>query len=168
MVDLKAIRPLHAWDPERLGGLLLLGKIGQGGQGVVYLGVDRDGTQVAVKVLYEHTVDDPRHRARFAREVAAAGRVASFCTAKLLDADLDGPTPYIVSEYVNGPTLQKLVAVNGPLKGDDLYRLALGVATALTVIHQAGIVHRDLKPENVVLGPDGPRVIDFGLARSMD
>jgi serine/threonine protein kinase len=168
MVDLKAIRPLHAWDPEQLGDLLLLGKIGQGGQGVVYLGIDKRGAQVAVKVLYEHTVDDPRHRTRFAREVAAAGKVASFCTAKLLHADLEGPTPYIVSEYVNGPTLQKLVSVNGPLTGDDLYRLALGVATALTVIHQAGIVHRDLKPDNVVLGPDGPRVIDFGLARSMD
>ena len=149
-------------DPERIDGYLLAGRLGEGGQGIVYEGYDASGARAAVKVLYRGNA----HRGRFGKEPAAATRVASFCTARVLAADLDGPTPYIVSEYVDGPSLRRFVAENGPLTGDGLHRLAVAVATALVAIHEAGVSHRDLKPDNVLLGPDGPRVIGFGIART--
>ncbi|WP_327048286.1 serine/threonine-protein kinase [Microbispora sp. NBC_01189] len=158
-----ALRP---GDPERLGRYRLASRLGSGGQGVVYEGYDAAAGRVAVKVLHAYLAGDSPLRRRFTREVVAARRVASFCTARILDHDLDGERPYIVTEFVPGPSLRRAVQVEAPLSGDRLHRLALGMATALAAIHQAGVVHRDLKPENVLLGPDGPRVIDFGIARA--
>ncbi|MEV4004227.1 serine/threonine-protein kinase [Actinomadura sp. NPDC049753] len=158
--------PLGPGDPTRLGDYLLAGRLGAGGQGVVYEGYGPDGARVAVKTL--HGDYSALHRDLFVREVEAVRRVAQFCTARVLAVDLHDAIPYVVSEYVAGPTLQQAVDEDGPYKPDDLYRLAVGIATALTTVHRAGVVHRDLKPANVLLGPDGPRVIDFGIARTED
>ncbi|MFC4112965.1 WD40 repeat domain-containing serine/threonine protein kinase [Nonomuraea zeae] len=153
---------LTSSDPHRLGRYWLAGRLGGGGQGVVYDAYDEAGERVAVKVP---RFDSAESRARLAKEAAAARRVASFCTARVIEARTDVPAPYIVSEFVPGPSLRQVVAESGPYGGDRLRRLAIGVATALMAIHRAGIVHRDLKPDNIILGPDGPRVIDFGVAR---
>ncbi|GAA3146360.1 hypothetical protein GCM10010466_41730 [Planomonospora alba] len=153
-------------DPERLGGYWLAGRLGAGGQGVVYEAYDETGARVAVKALHTDVAAAPGLRARLAGEVAAARRVASSCTARLIAADPAAPEPYIVSEYVGGPSLREAVAAGGTLAGDRLVRLAVAVATALAALHEAGVVHRDLKPDDVLLGPDGPRVIDFGVTRT--
>ncbi|MEU8273200.1 WD40 repeat domain-containing serine/threonine-protein kinase [Microbispora bryophytorum] len=156
-------------DPRRLGGYWLAGRLGEGGQGVVYEAYDEAGRRVAVKVLRSAGgPGDARARARFAKEVAAARRVAPFCTARVIAADLEGPQPYIVSEFVAGPSLRAAVARDGPYGPEELHRLATGIATALAAIHGASVVHRDLKPDNVLIGPEGPRVIDFGIARTSD
>ncbi|MEU6430777.1 serine/threonine-protein kinase [Microbispora sp. NPDC046973] len=158
-----AVGPLLAGDPAEIGGYRLEGRLGAGGQGVVYLGRTAEGAPVAVKLMHEGWSGDEDARRRFAREIAAARRVAPFCVARVLDFDLDGPRPYVVSEYVEGPTLQRAGRRSGPA----LHRLAVATATALAAVHQAGIVHRDFKPANVLLGPDGPRVVDFGVARRL-
>ncbi len=160
--------PLRPGDPESLGAYTLAGRLGVGGQGVVYLGRDQAGTAVAVKVLHADLAADEEMLALFLREVNAAKRVARFCTAQILDADVAGDRPYVVSEYVEGPSLAALVTRDGPRTGAALERLAIGMATALTAIHQAGIIHHDFKPGNVLVGPDGPRVIDFGISRALD
>ncbi|WP_223166756.1 serine/threonine-protein kinase [Nonomuraea sp. SYSU D8015] len=149
--------PLLPEDPPAVGPYRLLGRLGSGGQGVVYLGQAPDGRPVAVKVLSDGLPVDHR----FAKEIDAARRVEPFCIAQVLDASLSG-RPYIVTEYVEGPSLQQA----GRHTGADLQRLAVATATALAAIHRAGVVHRDFKPANVLLGRDGPRVIDFGIARS--
>ncbi|MFG1702174.1 serine/threonine-protein kinase [Nonomuraea sp. M3C6] len=156
---------LRADDPRRLGSYRLSRRLGQGGQGVVYLGQSPQGAQVAIKLLHASLSDDPDVRRRFLGEVEAVRRVAAFCTAQLLDADLEGDRPYLVSEYVEGPSLREHVTAKGPRMGGSLDRLAIGTATALGAIHRAGVVHRDFKPGNVLLGLDGPRVIDFGVSR---
>lgn len=161
------VGPLLPDDPVRLGRYELVGRLGEGGQSVVYLGRRDDGTQAAVKLLRERFSRDPEGRARFERELRMIGRVAGFCTAQVLDADISGDQPYVVSEYVPGPSLSGLVGEQGPRTGTDLDRLAIGTVTALAAIHRAGILHRDFKPSNVLMGPDGPRVIDFGIARAL-
>ncbi|MFG1699629.1 serine/threonine protein kinase [Nonomuraea sp. NPDC049309] len=148
--------PLWEEDPPAVGPYRLLGRLGSGGQGVVYLGRLPGSAPVAIKVFRDGSGGE-----RFAREVEAARRVEPFCIAQVLDASF-GERPYIVTEYVEGPSLQQA----GRHHGADLQRLAVATATALAAIHQAGIVHRDFKPANVLLGPGGPRVIDFGIARS--
>ncbi|SEF54502.1 Serine/threonine protein kinase [Nonomuraea solani] len=159
---------LHADDPRQLGEYQLSRRLGQGGQGVVFLAHSSGGAQVAVKLLHAGLSGDPDVRRRFLGEVEAARRVAAFCTAQLLDADLDGDRPYLVSEYVEGPSLGEHVIDKGPRTGGSLERLAIGTATALGAIHRAGVVHRDFKPGNVLLSLDGPRVIDFGISRMID
>jgi eukaryotic-like serine/threonine-protein kinase len=162
------VAPLLPGDPQWLAGYRLVGRLGEGGQGTVYLAQPPSGQPVAVKLLRAEWTRDPVARARFAREVAAVGKVAPFCTARILDARVDGDQPFVVSEFIDGPSLQAVVARHGPLSGSALDRLAVSTATALSAIHQAGVIHRDLKPGNVLLGPDGVRVIDFGIARSED
>ncbi|GAA2082762.1 serine/threonine protein kinase [Actinomadura alba] len=163
--------PLRPKDPVRVGEYEILGLLGEGGQGAVYLGRRAHGgpadEYLAIKLLHDGLAADSPARARFVREVHVAMRVARFCTAQVLDADLIGDRPYIVSEYVEGPSLYASVHEQGPRTGGALERLAIGTLTALTAIHQAGITHRDFKPHNIVLGPDGPRVIDFGIARAL-
>ncbi|REE97769.1 WD40 repeat domain-containing serine/threonine-protein kinase [Thermomonospora umbrina] len=161
-----ATEPLVPGEPSRLGDYWLAGRLGAGGQGVVYEGYGPDGVRVAVKAL--HGDYSPTHREMFLREVDALRRVSQFCTARVLAVDVESTPPFLVSEYVAGPTLQQAVETSGAHGADELYRLAIGIATALTAIHRAGVVHRDLKPANVLLGPDGPRVIDFGIARTDD
>ncbi|WP_052422829.1 protein kinase domain-containing protein [Nonomuraea candida] len=162
------ISPLVAGDPSELGSFRLSGRIGEGGQGIVYLGVNDDGERAAIKLLHVKFSGDTIARSRFARELRAAKRVASFCTARVMEADLDGDTPYIASEYIDGRPLREVVESDGPLTGTALHRLAIGTATALTAIHHASIVHRDFKPDNVLIAADGPRVVDFGIARIID
>jgi serine/threonine protein kinase len=153
-------------EPEWIGHYRVLQPLGRGGQGSVYLAVAPNGVRVAVKVL--HDLVDEAARVRFAREVDAARRVATFSTARVLDVNIGGQHAYIVSEYVEGPSLEQLVRKHGPRDEDGLTRLALSTAGALAAIHKAGIVHRDFKPSNVLIGHDGPRVIDFGIARALD
>ena len=160
--------PLQPSDPSAFGDYSVTGRLGKGGQGIVYLAEDAQGEKVAVKVLNDQWSRDNDLRKRFEKEVRAAQKVASFCTAAIIDAQLDSDPPYVVSEFVPGKDLQETVAKGAPLRGSALQRLAVSTATALVAIHKAGIVHRDFKPGNVLLGPDGPRVIDFGIARVDD
>ncbi|WP_052422653.1 serine/threonine-protein kinase [Nonomuraea candida] len=162
--------PPLAGDPVKVASYRVLGRLGEGGQGVVYLGESPRGEKVAVKMLrYDPARDHGTGGlAGFAREIELTRRVKAFCTANVLETgDLDG-VPYIVSEYVDGPSLAQVIARRGPLRGAELRRLAIGTLTALAAIHQAGVVHRDFKPGNVLLGRDGPRVIDFGIARGLE
>ncbi|AQZ67738.1 putative serine/threonine protein kinase [[Actinomadura] parvosata subsp. kistnae] len=154
-------------EPRRIGPYEVLGRLGAGGQGTVYLARGEMG-RVAIKVIHAQGAADPRARRWFADEVAIASRVPRAYTAMIIDAAVDGDQPYIVSEYVEGPSLQELVDTHGPLSGSALERLATYTATALAAIHGAGVVHRDLKPANVIIGPDGPRVVDFGIARALE
>ncbi len=154
--------PLRDTDPREVGAYRLLGRLGEGGQGVVFLALSPAGRRTAVKLLPPTT--DPRVRSRFLKEVAAAQRVARFCTAQVLDAGIFERRPYIVSEYVSGPSLVEVVQELGPRSGATLERIGVATLAALGAVHAVGMVHRDFKPANVLLGPDGPVVIDFGLA----
>ncbi|WP_344448686.1 serine/threonine protein kinase [Actinocorallia aurantiaca] len=162
------LSPLLPTDPASVGPYLLEGRLGAGGQGTVYLGDDESGRRVAVKLLHAHLIIQEAARIRFLDEVELAKRVAPFCTAQVLDSGVLNGQPYLVSEYVDGPSLQASVRDAGVRGGAALERLALNTVTALAAIHQAGVVHRDFKPGNVILGPDGPVVIDFGIARALD
>lgn len=159
--------PLRTTDPRRVGAYEIVGLLGEGGQGAVYRGEGPSGEAVAVKLLHARFSGDAKARSRFAGELAHAERVAPFCTARVLDADLEGDRPYIVSEFVDGPSLAELISRGDPPRGPALERLAIATVTALAAIHEAGIVHRDFKPDNVIMGADGARVIDFGIARAL-
>jgi serine/threonine protein kinase len=161
-------KPLETGDPRALGRFQLLARLGEGGQGVVYLGrgAGPGEERVAVKVL-RSTVDAAILQ-RLAREMDAVHKVQPFVTARVIEASTEGERRYIVSEFIDGPSLEERVDERGPLPEGELHRLAVGTATALTAIHGAGVIHRDFKPANVLLGPDGPRVVDFGIARLID
>lgn len=150
------------------GNYRLVRSLGRGGFGEVFLGEAPDGSRAAVKVLHASWAGDPQMRRRFATEVEQARRVSGFCIAAVLDAAPEAEEPWIATEYIDGPTLQYAVTAGGPRSGVELHRLAISTATALAAIHAAGVVHRDLKPDNIMLAPDGPRVIDFGIARAVE
>ncbi|MWA03808.1 protein kinase [Actinomadura sp. LD22] len=163
------IRPLEPADPRTVGGHTLLGRLGSGGMGTVYLGTDPvSGGRVAVKTIHPHLAGDESYRRRFRDEADLASRVASFCTARVLAHGEDDGRPYLVTDYVGGISLHQRLSSGGPLPPADLHGVAVGVASALAAIHAAGLVHRDLKPANVMLTLSGCRVIDFGIARSQD
>ncbi|GGQ30216.1 putative Ser/Thr protein kinase [Actinomadura coerulea] len=167
-MDATSLGELRPDDPSRIGRYRIEAKIGEGGMGAVYLGRDTGGRAVAVKVVRAELAGDRTFLARFHDEAANAQRVASFCTAQVLEHGEDLGMAYMVTEYIDGPSLLQHVSANGALSPGMLHGVAVGVAAALVAIHSAGLVHRDLKPSNVLLSISGPRVIDFGIARALD
>jgi serine/threonine protein kinase len=167
-VGVTGLAVLQADDPRRIGPYLLLGRLGSGGMGRVYLARSPGGRQVAVKVIRPQLAEDEGFRARFAREVSAARKVGGLFTAQVVDADLDSPVPWLVTAYVPGTSLKEAVEQHGPLPTATVLALAAGLAEGLNAIHAAGVIHRDLKPSNVLLAPDGPRIIDFGISSAVD
>ncbi|MFJ6212467.1 serine/threonine-protein kinase [Streptomyces sp. NPDC092296] len=162
------MEPLGPDDPQQIGGYRLLRRLGAGGMGRVYLGRTAGGRTVAVKVVRPDLADDAEFRARFRQEVAAARRVGGAWTAPVLDADTEGPQPWVATGYVAGPALDAAVRSTGPLPEHVVRALGAGLADALAAVHATGLVHRDVKPSNVLLALDGPRLIDFGIARALD
>ena len=162
------IGEMQAGDPQIVGPYRVLGRLGSGGMGQVYLGRSVGGRLVAVKVIRPELTDEPGFRARFAREVGAARNVGGLFTALVVDADVDGQLPWLATAYVAGPSLAEAVEADGPLPANSVLTLAAGLAEGLEAIHAAGVVHRDLKPSNVLLADDGPRVIDFGISRAAE
>ncbi len=158
---------LQPGDPLAVGKYRLLKRLGTGGMGRVYLGTSPGGRLVAVKLIRPELADDPDFRRRFAQEVHAARRVGGIFTAPVVDADPDGPQPWLVTAYVDGPSLAEAVAAQGPMPVDSVLILAAGLAEGLGAVHAAGVVHRDLKPSNVLLADDGPHIIDFGISRAV-
>jgi eukaryotic-like serine/threonine-protein kinase len=162
------VTALQAGDPARIGRYRLLGRLGIGGMGVVYLAESPGGRLMAVKLIRPELAQNATFRDRFAREVTAARLVGGVFTAPVVDADLTGSAPWLVTAYVDGPSLSAAVEQRGTLPEGSLLALAAGLAEGLSAIHAAGLVHRDLKPSNVLLAGDGPRIIDFGISRAMD
>lgn len=164
------MQALRATDPRRIGPYEVIGRLGAGGMGEVYLARSRAGLRLAVKVVRPEYAQDPVFRARFRQEVRAAQRVggAGTYTARVVDADPEGEHPWMATEFVTGPSLRRAVAEHGPLPERAVYVLAGALGEALAAIHAQGLVHRDLKPSNILLAPDGPRVIDFGIVRAME
>ena len=163
-----SLEPLIAGDPRAVAGYRLRARLGAGGMGQVYLAFTAGGRPVALKVMHPQLAGDDAFRRRFEREVAAARRVHGLYTAQVLDADPAAAPPWLVTAYVPGPSLREAVRDYGPMPERTVLILMAGVAEALQVIHAAGLTHRDLKPSNVLLAPDGPRVIDFGIARAAE
>ncbi|MFH8516661.1 MDR family MFS transporter [Streptomyces gelaticus] len=160
---------LHTEDPLHIGPYRLIARLGAGGMGLVYLGRSEAGRTVAVKVVQAEHAQHPEFRKRFAREVAAARRVGGTWTAAVLDADTEAEVPWVATQYIPGPDLTTVVAKDfGPLPEHSVRILANRLAVALESVHGVGLIHRDLKPSNVLVTVDGPRVIDFGIARAMD
>ncbi|RKT19549.1 serine/threonine protein kinase [Streptomyces sp. 1114.5] len=155
---------LQPTDPRQVGRYRITGLLGAGGMGRVYLGQSPSGRAVAVKVVRPELAQDPEFRRRFAREVASARRVNGFFTAAVVDADPEGATPWLATAYVPGMPLDQAIATHGPWPVDSVRALGAGLAEALEAVHAADLVHRDLKPSNVLLAPDGPRVVDFGIS----
>lgn len=160
------VRPLEITDPAEIGGHQLVGRLGSGGMGVVYLGNDRHGGLAAIKAAHNETTDEKLRR-RLRAEAACVRRVPSAYTARLLADGTEQTPPFIVTEYVQGRSLEDIIENDGPLSPEQLHALAIGVARALAAIHHAGLIHRDLKPANVLLPSTGPRVIDFGIAQEI-
>jgi serine/threonine protein kinase len=167
-VRIGVVAGLQPGDPHLIGPYRLVGELGSGGMGRVFLGLSAGGRPVAVKVIRAELAADREFRTRFAREVAAARRVSGFFTALVIDADVDGPVPWLATAYIAGPSLAEAVAGHGPLPPASVLALAAGLAEGLAAIHAADVVHRDLKPANVLLADDGPRVIDFGISRAVE
>ena len=159
---------LQPGDPLAVGTYRLLKRLGSGGMGRVYLGESPGGRLVAVKLIRPELADDPDFRRRFAQEVHAARRVSGIFTAPVVDADPDGPQPWLVTAYVDGPSLAEAVTAQGPMPVESVLTLAAGLAEGLGAVHAAGVVHRDLKPPNVLLAVDGPHIIDFGISRTLE
>jgi Protein kinase domain/RodZ C-terminal domain len=159
---------LRAGDPRLIGLYRIVGRLGSGGMGTVFLGRSVGGRLVAVKVIRDDLAELDEFRARFRREVAAARKVSGLFTAPVVDADLDAPVPFLVTAYIAGLSLADAVSRHGPLPAASVLALAAGLAEGLAAIHSAGVVHRDLKPSNVLLAEDGPRVIDFGISRAAE
>ncbi len=168
MIVQPRLEPLRRWDPELIGPYALLGRLGAGAMGQVFLGRSTAGRLVAVKTIKIEFAEEAGFRARFAQEVAAARRVSGVFTAAVVAADPDADMPWLATAYVPAPSLTRLVRTCGPLPVPATRWLAAGCAEALESIHSAGLVHRDLKPSNVLVAPDGPRVIDFGVARAAE
>jgi serine/threonine protein kinase len=162
------VAPLGLEDPTEISGYVLRGKLGEGGMGSVFLSYTRGGQPVALKVIRREFAEDPEFLLRFTREVEAARRVQGAYTAAVLDSSVEGPQPWLASSYVAGPSLAHAVQEYGPLPVATVLPLVAGVAEALQSVHAVDVVHRDLKPSNVLLAADGPRVIDFGIARATD
>ena len=160
------VRALQLADPRLIGPYRLVGQLGSGGMGRVFLGMSVGGRPVAVKIIRAELAADPEFRSRFSREVAAARRVNGLFTALVVDADVDAPVPWLATAYVPGLSLAETVKERGPLSARSVLSLAAGLAEGLSAIHAAGVVHGDLKPSNVLLAEDGPRVIDFGISRA--
>ncbi|GHC79930.1 hypothetical protein GCM10007079_18520 [Nocardiopsis terrae] len=160
--------PLESTDPERVGRYRLIGRLGAGGMGQVFFGRSAGGRAVAIKRIHPHLATDPSFRQRFAREVTAARQVSGAFTAPVIDAGPDDEVPWLVTSYVPSLPLDEALQAHGPLPEASLRVLAAGLAEALAEIHRVGLIHRDLKPGNVLLAEDGPRVIDFGIARATD
>ncbi|WP_327107324.1 serine/threonine protein kinase [Nonomuraea glycinis] len=155
-------------DPAEVGPYRIVGRLGAGGMGIVYAGVDAAGRRAAVKLIHDMYATNQEFRVRFRREVAMLRRVQGSCCVRMLAADADARQPWLATEYIAGRTLTEHVRVEGPLSGDGLYGLAAGLAEALVAVHAVGVVHRDLKPSNVMVSPQGPRLVDFGIARALD
>ncbi|MFI1096249.1 serine/threonine-protein kinase [Streptomyces sp. NPDC020917] len=166
--DSTVFQPLAADDPEAVGSYRLAARLGAGGMGKVYLSYTPAGRPVAVKVIRPELAEDPDFRRRFAQEVQSAQRVQGLYTAPVIDSDANGSPPWLATAYVQGPTLSSAVVQHGALPVETVLLLVAGIAEALQAVHAAGLVHRDLKPSNVLLAADGPRVIDFGIARAAD
>jgi hypothetical protein len=162
------VEPLRRWDPEQIGGFTLLGRLGAGAMGQVYLGRSAAGRLVAVKTIKAELAEEPDFRTRFGQEVAAARRVSGAFTAAVVAADSEADVPWLATVYVPAPALSQLVRSCGPIPPQAVRWLAAGCAEALESIHGVGLVHRDLKPSNVLVSPDAPRVIDFGVARAAE
>ncbi|MDX2931140.1 serine/threonine protein kinase [Streptomyces ipomoeae] len=162
------VRPLGADDPEAIGPYRLLGRLGSGGMGRVHVARSPGGRLVAVKTLLAEGVVSESDRRRFAREVRLARRVGGVCTANVVDADPDAERPWLATEFIPAPALDDLVRGCGPLPPDAVPWVAAGAAEALVALHEAGVVHRDVKPGNILLPPDGPRLIDFGISHAVD
>jgi eukaryotic-like serine/threonine-protein kinase len=167
-VGFSVVGGLEPADPRLIGPYQLLGRLGAGGMGRVFLGVSAAGRPVAVKIVHAELAADPDFRARFSSEVAAARKVSGLFTALVVDADVDARVPWLATAYVAGPSLSEAVRNRGPLTSWSLLALAAGLAKSLTAIHAAGVVHGDLKPSNVLLALDGPRVIDFGISQAAE
>lgn len=159
-----AMMRLRREDPRVVGSFRLHRRLGAGGMGVVYLGSDKKGQRVALKVIRPDLAEDQEFRSRFAREVSAARRIRGGCTARLVAADLDAERPWFATQYVPGPSLHDKVNDEGPLGAAELASIGAALSEGLVAVHEAGVVHRDLKPSNILLSPKGPRIIDFGIA----
>ncbi|WP_185149661.1 serine/threonine-protein kinase [Streptomyces sp. Ag109_O5-1] len=159
-----AMMRLRREDPRVVGSFRLHRRLGAGGMGVVYLGSDKKGQRVALKVIRPDLAEDQEFRSRFAREVSAARRIRGGCTARLVAADLEAERPWFATQYVPGPSLHDKVADEGPLHAAEAAAVGAALSEGLVAVHEAGVVHRDLKPSNILLSPKGPRIIDFGIA----